>query len=129
MRNRAVASEATTAETVGPRLRFAQLLGGFMAEGRVDVKFDREFFAVMVRACIVTNAVDTMLFGDVDAAKAYCHVRWKIPPTDWDAYLVASDPQSTMKLNGEGVRYCGWKHDKDETETIHIHLERKVVEF
>ena len=99
-----------------------------MAEGKVDVKFDREFFAVMVRACIVTNAVDTMLFGDVDAAKAYCHVRWKIPPTDWDAYLVASDPQSTMKLNGEGVRYCGWKHDKDETETIHIHLERKVVE-
>jgi hypothetical protein len=109
--------------------RATKLLSGFMAEGKVDVKFDRDFLAVMVRACMVTNAVDTMLFGDVEAAKAYCHVRWKIPPTDWDAYLVASDPQSTMKLNGEGVRYCGWKYDKDETETIHIHLERKVVEF
>ena len=98
-------------------------------ERTVNVEFDKDFFAVMVRTCMATNAVDTMLFGDVEAAKLYCQCRWSIPVDKWDAYLVAQDPKSTMKLNGQGVRYCGWKHDRDETETIHIHLERKVVEF
>lgn len=95
----------------------------------MSVKFDKEFFAVMVRTCMVTTAVDTMLFGDVEEAKLYCQRRWNIPVDKWDAYLVAQDPESTMRLNGEGVRYCGWKHDRDETETIHIHLARKVEQF
>lgn len=95
----------------------------------LHVKFDREFYAVMVRLCEVTGAVDTMLFPDVEMAKAYCRVRWSIPEDDWNAYLVASDPKCTMKLNGDRVRYCGWKHRIDKWETLHIHLERTVVEF
>lgn len=98
-------------------------------ERKVDVKFGDDFFAVLVRSCFVTNAIDTMLFGDVAAAKLYCQCRWSVPVDSWDAYLVASDPMSTLKLNGDGVRYCGWKHDRDETESLHIHLERKVTEF
>jgi len=98
-------------------------------ENKVDVKFDNRYYAVLVRSCMITNAVDTMLFGDVEAAKVYCEVRWKIPQSAWDSYLVAADPKSPIKLNGEGVQYCGWKHDRDETETIHIHLERMVIEF
>lgn len=103
-------------------------------ERKVDVKFDKEFHAVMIRSCFVTNAIDTMLFGDVmlfedvEAAKLYCQCRWGIPVDKWEPYLVAQAPKSTMKVNGEGVRYCGWKHDRDETESLHIHLERKVVE-
>lgn len=98
-------------------------------ERPVEVVFSKDFFAVMVRACKVTHALDTMLFGDVEMAKLYCNRRWSIPLNDWEAYLVTSDPQSTLKLNGQGVRYCGWKHDKDETETIYIHVERVVSEF
>ena len=95
----------------------------------VNVKLDRDFYAVLIRSCRVTDAIDTMLFGDVDMAKAYCEKVWAIPLDKWGAYLVADDPSSTLKLNGRGVRYCGWKHDRDETETIYIHLERNVVEF
>ncbi len=95
----------------------------------VDVKLDNEFCAVLVRSCDVTSAIDTMLFGDVEAAKLFCRCRWDVPVDKWEAYMVASDPTSTMKLNGEGVRYCGWKYEMDEHETLHIHLERKVVEF
>lgn len=98
-----------------------------MAE--LDVKFDNEYFAVLVHSCEVTGAIDTMLFGDVEAARCYCNVRWDIPENEWDAYLVASDPKSTLKLNGQGVRYCGWKHEMDEGEAFHIHVERKVIEF
>lgn len=95
----------------------------------VDVRLDADFYAIMVRSCSVTHAVDTMLFPDVEMAKAFCRIRFGVPDDKWDSYMVASDPKSTMKLNGEGVRYCGWKYDIDETETFHIHLERKVVEF
>jgi hypothetical protein len=98
-------------------------------ERKVDVKFGGGFFAVMIRSCFVTNAVDTMLFGEVEDAKIYCQCRWSIPVDKWEPHLVTQDPGSPMKLNGESVRYCGWKYDRDETETIHIHLERKVVEF
>jgi len=60
MRNRAVASEATTAETVGPRLRFAQLLGGFMAEGKVD----------LYSCCVVvTDPIKTNVFVACDQIK------------------------------------------------------------
>lgn len=103
---------------------------------KIDIEFGEDYFAVLVRACLDTNAIDTMLFSDVEAAKLYCKVRWEIPLDKWNAYLVASDPMSTMKLNGQGVRYCGWNYEKDDTagihergETFHIHLERKVVSF
>jgi len=98
-------------------------------ESEVNTKLDREFYAVLVRSCYVTNAIDTMLFASVDMAKAYCEARWKIPLTDWDAYMVASDKKSSMKLNGEPVSHCGWKHSMDETEELFIHLERKIVDF
>lgn len=98
-------------------------------ENKVEVKFDTEYYAVLVRSCFVTSATDTMLFGDVEAAKDYCRVRWGIFDTEWEPYLVASDPTSPMKLNGQGVRYCGWKHEREEDEVLHIHLERKVIEF
>lgn len=98
-------------------------------EGNVLFVVGGATYAVMVRSCQVTGAIGTMLFGDVEAAKLYCNVRWKVPVESWEAYLTESDPQSTMKLNGEGVRYCGWKYHLDETETLHIHLEQKVIEF
>lgn len=100
-----------------------------MSENQVDVKLGRGRLAVVIRACEVTGAVDTILFEDVEAAQLYCRCRWNIPLDSWEPYLVAQDPASTMKLNGEGVQYCGWKHHRDETETIHIHLQRLVVEF
>ncbi len=100
-----------------------------MSGKEVSVKFDNEFFAVLVRSCRVTGAIDTMLFGDVEMAKGYCEVRWNILSEHWYAYMVAPDAKSSMTLNGEGVRHCGWKHEQDETEMIHIHTERKVVEF
>jgi hypothetical protein len=56
-------------------------------------------------------------------------VRWDLPEDEWEPYLVASDHGSALKLNGEGVRYCGWKQELDEGEEFHIHLERKVSEF
>lgn len=96
---------------------------------KVYVKFADEFYAVMIRSCSVTGAIDTMLFKNVEFAKRYCQFRWRIPIDDWEPYLVAQDPNSTIKLNGEGVRYCGWKHDCDETESLHIHLERQVLDF
>lgn len=98
-------------------------------ERKVNLEFDKKFYAVMIRSCSVTDAIDTLLFDDVETAKVYCQTRWDIPVDCWVAYLVASDPKSTMKLNGEGVRYCGWRCEKDEHETIHIHLERRVIGF
>lgn len=95
----------------------------------MDVKFSGEYYAVLVHSCAVTGAVDTMLFGDVEQAKCFCHLRWDLPEDEWEAYLVAEDHSSTLKLNGQGVRYCGWKQELDEGEEFHIHLERKVSEF
>ena len=88
----------------------------------MDVKFSGEFFAVLVHSCAVTGAVDAMLFGDVEMAKCFCNARWDLPEDEWEPYLVASDHSSTLKLNGEGVRYCGWKQELDEGDEFHIHL-------
>jgi hypothetical protein len=70
-----------------------------------------------------------MLFGDVKGAKVYCRERWNVPLEAWDGYLVAEDKSSKINLNGTPVSYCGWKYDLDETQSLCIHLERKVVEF
>lgn len=99
-----------------------------MTEIPVEIKCVGELVAVLVRTCNVADAVETTLFGDVDTAMRFCERRWEIIPKDWDPYLVASDPKSSMKLNGEGVRYCGWKYQLDETQSLHLHLKRKVVD-
>lgn len=95
----------------------------------VDVKYDKDIFAVMVHSDECTGAIETMLFPDVEMAKSFCYVQFNIPENEWDSYLVASDPNSNLKLNGEPVRYCGWRHEMDEGEALHIHLEKMVVEF
>lgn len=98
-------------------------------EGVIDLKYDGEFRAVLVRYCHVTNALETFLFGDVEAAMKYCEVRFKILPSVWESYLVQPDSESSLKLNGQGVRIVGWKFDIDETQTLHIHANKKIVEF
>jgi hypothetical protein len=102
-----------------------------MAEAYVEVKHSAvdETFAVLVRSCRITHAIDTMLFGDKDMAMQYCLARWKIPIDAWEGHLVCPDKNSPIRLNGEPVCYCGWNYDLDETETLYIQLERKVVEF
>ena len=98
-------------------------------EASDDVKLDKdESFVVMIRTCEISSAVDTKLFGDLEIAKAYCKVTFDIPPDKWNAYLVAPDESSKMKLNGEPVAFVGWHYELDDS-TIHLHLERKVVEF
>jgi len=100
-----------------------------MAEIDVRVKCGEEEFAVLVRSCVVTGAIDTMLFCDAGFAQSYCKARWLIPVNDWEAYLIQPQAGSALKYNEEPVRYCGWKCAKDETEWLHIHLEKPVVEF
>ena len=103
---------------------------------QVNVKFgwDNAFYAVLVRSCTRTNSVTTMLFGDCELAMSYCVIAHAIAPEQWRPYLVCEDKTSPIKLNGVGVRYVGWKYDRDNDEedtfeTFHLHLERKVVEF
>lgn len=98
-------------------------------EGVIDLKYDGDFHAVLVRYCHVTNALETFLFGDVEAAMKYCEVRFKIPRSMWESYLVQPDSESSLKLNGQGVRFVGWRFDLDETQTLHIHANKKIVEF
>lgn len=98
-------------------------------EGVVEPKYSGDFQALLVRYCYVTNALETFLFGDVEMAKKYCEVRFKIPPAAWDSYMIQHDSGSSMKLNGQGVRVVGWKVDIDETQALHIHNNQKIVEF
>lgn len=98
-------------------------------EGVVEPRYSEERYALLVRYCHVTNALETFLFGDVEAAMKYCEVRFKIPPAMWESYLVEYVNESSLKLNGQGVRFVGWRFDIDETQTLHIHANRKIIEF
>lgn len=95
----------------------------------VKVKYGGDPFAVLVRFCEVSAAVDTLVFPGVDVAKKYCEVKWGIAFDKWEANLVTEDPSSSLKLNGMPVSYVGWQVDLDEYEKLSIHLERIVVEF
>lgn len=96
----------------------------------LDIKTDKErTYAVLIRQCMVTNAVDTKLFSDPEMARTYCNVIWGMKDSDWESYLIEPDPTSAMKYNDDHVRFAGWKAYIDETEQLLIHLERLVIEF
>jgi hypothetical protein len=95
----------------------------------LDVKYDREWYAVLVRSCDISSAVSTMLFSDVESAQVYCRVVYEVAENTWDPYMVRRDPGSPLKLNSEGVAYCGWRYELEDGTVLHIHLEQRVVEF
>ena len=72
-----------------------------------------EALSVLVRQCIVTNAVDTFLLGGVEVAMDFVMDKWRIPHKDWERYLFRDTDQICV----------GWKCWKDETELLMIHSE------
>lgn len=95
----------------------------------VKVKHGGDLFAVLIRFCEVSVAVETTVFLSVVAAKRYCEMKWGVAPDSWEGYLVTENPRSNLKLNGTPASYVGWQVDLDEHERLMIHLERMVVEF
>lgn len=96
----------------------------------VNEEFDKsQSFAVYVRQCMVTYAIDTKLFGTVEFAMRYAEHVHGLKRSDFEAYLIESDAESKMKYNEDPVSYAGWKAYVDETERILIHVERPIVGF
>lgn len=76
---------------------------------------------VLTRLCEITHAVETQPFTSVRGAMDFCLACFKIPFTDWEAYLIRTDVNSRMKYNDTPVSYCGWKCRVDETKQLLIH--------
>jgi hypothetical protein len=111
MRNRAVASEATTAKTVCPRLRFTQLLGGAM---RYEVELKRvEVKSVEVFASSPEEAVRIATENQSGFKAEYVTERIS-EDEDGDCHAVVGHCEACSKAlldNGyrsdcEGVAFC-----------------------
>lgn len=86
-------------------------------------------FAVYVRQCLVTNAIETKLFGTVKFAMEYAEHVHGLKKGDFEPYLIESDPESKMKYNDDPVSYCGWQAYIDETGRIIINQHCRIVGF
>ncbi len=84
--------------------------------------------AVLVRSCNVTGAIDTTVFETSDAAKIYCETQFCVPRESWYAYEIERCEKSPVKLNGEPVRFTGWKKELADSD-LDIQLRKMVVEF
>jgi hypothetical protein len=76
MRNRAVASEATTAKTVGPRLRFTQLLGGGMDKHvsfLISILYDMTIVKVAVAIDKSLLSSDTLEYHMEESSREELH--------------------------------------------------------
>jgi len=84
-----------------------------MTEQPIDVKYESmgEPLVLLAAVCHVTCRVETLLFGDIEAATCYCRCRWSILRDEWTMV----DEVMTHQVN--------------ESETVTIRLIRKVVEF
>jgi len=85
-----------------------------MSGQTLDVKYDStdEPLVLLAAVCHVTFRVETLLFGDIEAATCYCRCRWSIESFGkW----TTDDEVMTYQVN--------------ESETVTIRMIRKVVEF
>ena len=68
-------------------------------------------YFVLVRQCLVTNAVDTKLFSSVEIAMDWCLTQWRVPHRDWQPYLF------------DGTVRVGWQCWMTESDLLMIHKE------
>ena len=62
-------------------------------------------------------------------AMDFCRVVYDVPKGHWEAYLIVPDEKSCLMLNGEPVSFAGWKYELPDETMLHLHRERKVIEF
>lgn len=100
-----------------------------MSEQHVECSKTDESCAVLVRQCLITNAIEPQVFKSVELARRYCYIRWGLQDSDWEAFLMRSDETSKIKYNDKPVSFCGWQAYITESDRLELHLEEPIVEI
>ncbi len=94
---------------------------------QVNFSYDKETEAILVFHDGLFFTPQVMRFEDVEAAKLYAKVTFKIPLKAWEYH--ANDDNPFQCQSDDPIELDYWMYDINETSRLSIHTAQRVCEF